>query len=609
MVKFEEDVKGAEKGQAKAPEPRPPATRIIHAKRIFETLAILSALSVLVIVKLCEPGLWVTLLFSLLGLPVGVAFSFLYYQRKRTKVNVQRMFNVTPGVKGLKNLVSCLPTWISLSDTEKAEWMNAILLEMWPFYDAAVCELVKEIVEPIMDSIKPPLVVKRIGFKKLQFGDAPIRIEGVRMDRGRKDVVALEIDFRWAGDANIVLAIEPAVGGDATRMCPKISNVRCVGTIGVTFTPLVDEIPGFGAVLVTLMKSPKLSYRVSLGRALGGGISGGAIKSFVDGLLPTILEGFLVWPQRVVVPLFDETVTGPLDKLMLRHKGILKVTVLEAKDIPRMDQWGKSDPFVEIFTDPKRKATTSTKKNTLHPVWEETFYLMVQEPDTQHLRWEMFDVDIINAKQMLKSVNVLKNLKESIQNKSTMAKGEISMREVSRAEHGVPIEKWYWQGSDDWSADDGPGRDCGEIKLRMTYLPLQRINPMVGEFGALFVRAKKGHDFPQMIPGQPNSCSPYYTAKVSDKKETSLARFNTTEPDWTGTSVELYGVANEDVCRIKFYHKQSLSDEMIGRVSVEIAEVRGAQHHGHHGVLHKEYELEDADSGRVEIECQFVPYF
>ena len=53
--------------------------------------------------------------------------------------------------------------------------------------------------------------------------------------------------------------------------------------------------------------------------------------------------------------------------------------VLEARDIPRMDRMGTSDPSVTIFTDPKRKLDTSTKKNTLNPKWsDDPMFLMVQ---------------------------------------------------------------------------------------------------------------------------------------------------------------------------------------------------------------------------------------
>lgn len=34
-----------------------------------------------------------------------------------------------------------------------------------------------------------------------------------------------QVDYRWAGDANIFLAIELAAGGKATRMVPKVSDL------------------------------------------------------------------------------------------------------------------------------------------------------------------------------------------------------------------------------------------------------------------------------------------------------------------------------------------------------------------------------------------------
>lgn len=59
----------------------------------------------------------------------------------------------------------------------------------------------------------------------------------------------------------------------------------------------------------------------------------------------------------------------------------MQVEVLEAREIPRMDKMGTSDPSVTIFTDPKRKVETKTVKNTLSPVWDKAvFYLMVQVP-------------------------------------------------------------------------------------------------------------------------------------------------------------------------------------------------------------------------------------
>ena len=76
--------------------------------------------------------------------------------------------------------------------------MNTIVNEAWPFYDKAVCQMVKETVEPIMDQYKPPGVVKKIYFKTLTFGDAPIRLDNVWVEDEGDDHVLLEV--RLAAD-------------------------------------------------------------------------------------------------------------------------------------------------------------------------------------------------------------------------------------------------------------------------------------------------------------------------------------------------------------------------------------------------------------------------
>jgi hypothetical protein len=219
---------------------------------------------------------------------------------------------------------------------------------MWPYYDKAAGQAIRETVEPILEQYKPPGLIKRIYFKTLTFGDAPIRIDNVWVeDEGEEHVTmearrrprarrraqaralagwgcwaparrsarsvpaacfhlhawhasmqrtrraarlapvgrlrtadpqdrvrvmaglgrcqargagcraqtagaAAQVAFRWAGDANIALAIELPAGGEATRMVPKVSDLQVAGVARVTLTPLVPEIPGFGAAVISL---------------------------------------------------------------------------------------------------------------------------------------------------------------------------------------------------------------------------------------------------------------------------------------------------------------------------------------------------------------------
>ena len=62
----------------------------------------------------------------------------------------------------------------------------------------------------------------------------------------------LQVSLRWAGDANIALAIELPAGGDATRMVPKVSNLHVSAVGRILLAPLLPEIPGFGAAVISL---------------------------------------------------------------------------------------------------------------------------------------------------------------------------------------------------------------------------------------------------------------------------------------------------------------------------------------------------------------------
>lgn len=62
----------------------------------------------------------------------------------------------------------------------------------------------------------------------------------------------MQVAFRWAGDANIGIAIELPAGGEHTRMVPKVTDLQVAGVARVILSPLVPVIPGFGAAIVAL---------------------------------------------------------------------------------------------------------------------------------------------------------------------------------------------------------------------------------------------------------------------------------------------------------------------------------------------------------------------
>jgi len=78
--------------------------------------------------------------------------------------------------------------------------------------------------------------------------------------------------------------------------------------------------------------------------------------------------------------------------LELHAVGELHVKLIEAKNIKNTDLIGKADPFVVLYvrqTKDKTKRSTS-KKNTLKPVWNEEFQLEVH----------VFSIFILDAEEV-----------------------------------------------------------------------------------------------------------------------------------------------------------------------------------------------------------------
>jgi len=84
------------------------------------------------------------------------------------------------------------------------------------------------------------------------------------------------------------------------------------------------------------------------------------------------------------------------------------ITFAEGKDLLGKDLNGKSDPYVlipkdqiGIFGIPKKGLKTHKKKNTLNPIWNQTFELQCNPKQTNKLIFEVYDYDFIGSDDFL----------------------------------------------------------------------------------------------------------------------------------------------------------------------------------------------------------------
>ncbi|PSC74351.1 synaptotagmin-5-like [Micractinium conductrix] len=513
---------------------------------------------------------------SLFGLLWGVALAAVYRLNQQRKDTRRQLLAVIPGAKGMQELLHHIPTWISFRETEKMEWLNRILEKVWPYYDEAICATIKEQVEPLMMQYKPPGLIKRIYFQKLTFGDDPFRVEGIRVDRENPEEICIEVDYRWAGDANIFLAIELAAGGKATRMVPKVSDLAVSGTLRVILKPLVPEIPGFGAAVVSLRKPPLIRFNLDFGASMGGSYSAGAIKAWLDPFLRETISGMMLWPKRMVVPILPEIVTGPLDDLYLRHQGVLQIDVVRAKDLPRMDTVGTTDAFVEFFTliDPKKPNSvekTRVIKKDMNPVWNERVWLLVQEPTTQALFVECFDRDYLNAKELMR-LNVFKGAANLVMAKDLVGRCMLQVAEFAETP-GETVEKWMPLGRGEFSNEDGCGAGFGELQLRITYWPFNLLSRHAEcARGTLIVWLLGCSNLPPAdLPIM--SSDPYVEFNCHNETQRSSTQMSTLNPRWVGTKFDFFKVPSGETLSIKVWDYDALTrDELLCELDVDLME-------------------------------------
>ncbi|KAF8057744.1 SYT2 [Scenedesmus sp. PABB004] len=561
-----------------------------------------------------------------LGLAAGVLYSFLYFGNCRAKLQQQQVLSMDPGLKGCQFLLGRLPSWINKTDREKMEWLNKLLVEVWPYYDRGVCKAVREVVEPIMEAYRPP-IFKRIFFEELTFGEAPVRIEGIFVkDTG--DEIDLEVDVRWSGDANISLGIDLPLGGEFTRLTPKVKDIVFVATLKVILKPLVEAIPGFAAAAVALKTVPIIKYRLDFGVLPAGAsqIVTVPIVSFVDMIVQQVIVGMLLWPKRVTVPILswdgvmpvdDPAVDLEVERLNGRQQGVIKVHVICAKELNSYDSMGKSDPFVEIFTTDDYRAATRVISNNLAPVWDEVKYLPVLEKDTV-LRLECFDYDPVNVTSLagLKDVASLKGSKEF------MGRSAIPLSQFI-SEEGLEDEFWVPLGRGEWTNLGGPGQGEGWVKLGLQYRAVENIageEILSATRGLLLVGVIRGHDLGG--PGANDKLTNFVSVKLTGGKGSKPQTHKTpplksNAPRWSrDNKFTLYDVNNTDTLEVSVVLPGLALDDTLGSLTLAVSDIiasrqvsrwTGAEQAGY---VHETYPLGAGGSqGRLELEIEFLPYW
>ncbi|VDK38589.1 unnamed protein product [Gongylonema pulchrum] len=73
-----------------------------------------------------------------------------------------------------------LPAWVQFPDTERVEWLNKVILQLWPYIGEYSKYFMREYIEPQVKS-QLPAVFRSFKFTKMDMGDIPCRVGGIKV--------------------------------------------------------------------------------------------------------------------------------------------------------------------------------------------------------------------------------------------------------------------------------------------------------------------------------------------------------------------------------------------------------------------------------------------
>lgn len=400
-----------------------------------------------------------------------------------------------------------LPAWVSFPDVERAEWLNKILAQTWPFFGRYMEKLLVESIAPSIRASNTHL--QTFTFTKVDMGEKPLRVLGVRAHPGtHKQQILLDLNISYVGDVQIDVEVKKF-------FCKAgVKGMQLHGTLRVILEPLLGDVPIVGALTMFFIRRPTLDINWT---GMTNLLDIPGLSSMSDTMIMDTISSYLVLPNRLLVPL----VPNLHDAARLRcplPRGVVRVHLFGARELRSKDRFmgglveGKSDPYAVLRVG-TQVANSRVVQNELSPTWDEVYEFIVHEVPGQEIEVELFDKDPDQ---------------DDLLGRMKLDFGEVLKARV--------LEEWF------------PLQDGGRGRLHMrlewlTLLPdaskleqvLQRnrtipSNPDPPSAAILVVYLDRAEELPMKKPGkEPN---PMVQVSVQDVTRESKVVYNTRHPVW-----------------------------------------------------------------------------
>ncbi|XP_022644349.1 extended synaptotagmin-2-like isoform X5 [Varroa destructor] len=321
---------------------------------------------------------------SLSWLVLGsVAYAVRYHLRQQMKAKAS-LRKLVLDKKNISMLLEDLPSWVYFPDTERCEWLNKMLGQLWPFIGQYVQEMLVEVVEPSLRASLPSYL-QSFKFETIDLGDISPRVGGIKVYReniGRNEII-MDMDLIYSGDCSFVIKIKGFKAG--------IRDVQLRGLLRVELRPLTKQIPLVGGVTACFLRPPLVDFTLT---NVGEIMEIPGVNDLLKKAVTDQISQVLVLPNKYTYRVI-ESVSAHTLKYSL-PSGVLRIQVIEAAKLVKADigmlGMGKSDPYV-VLTVGKTEFRTQVIPSTITPRWDFSCEAVVHQLPGSVLDIEVYDED------------------------------------------------------------------------------------------------------------------------------------------------------------------------------------------------------------------------
>ncbi|XP_030450868.1 synaptotagmin-3 [Syzygium oleosum] len=526
-----------------------------------------------------------------IGLPLGLVvgfYLFVYSQPKDVEEPVIKPLHELD-TSALQEILPEIPLWIKSPDYDRVDWLNKFILDMWPYLDKAICGNIRSTAEPMFAEYIGKYKIEAIEFEKLSLGTLPPTVHGMKVYETNEKELVMEPVIRWAGNPNIILCLRVL----SLHIKIQLVDLQIFMTPRIKLKPLVPIFPCFANITVSLMEKPHVDFGMKI---LGGDImSIPGLYRFVQETIKKQIANMYLWPQTLEIPILDASTVAAAQPV-----GILRVKVVRAMKLLKMDFLGASDPYVKLKLSgdilPAKK-TAIIRKN-LNPEWNENFKFIVKDPQSQILHMQVFDWDKVGAHDRLGMQLVPLNLLKPHEKKEfvldLMKHTDISNHQDKKRRGQLVVELTFVPFKDESGSFNGLPNGYGRIESGVG-----RVSDNDGA-GLLSVIVQGAED----VEGEKHN-NPYALVIFrGEKKKTKMLR-KTRNPLW---NEEFQFMLDEpplhDKIHIAVMSKRTSisfrSKESLGHVQINLSDVV------HNGRINEKYHLIDSKNGVIHVEIRWT---